>query len=48
MHALRTWRYRQKGLVNWTSTPHLKARLESLRGQQLMPEEELSPLMRAL
>lgn len=48
LQALRTWRYRQKRLVNWTSTTHLKARLESLRGQQLMPEEELSALIRAL
>lgn len=48
LQALRAWRHRQKRLVNWTSTTHLKARLESLRGQQLMPEEELSALMRAL
>ena len=46
--AFQSWRQRWRPNRYWASAAPLKARLEGLRDRQLIPEEELTALIRLL
>ncbi|MDU9413373.1 hypothetical protein [Pseudomonas sp. zfem005] len=48
LQAFQSWRQRWRPNRYWESAAQLKARLEGLRDRQLIPEEELTALIRAL